>query len=83
MARIRTIKPEFFKLLSTEQFEKVTERIKRLETILLNCGHTEGLENQEKMTLSQFLNVQVQNACTFGWMASEIIYDRETDPDSS
>ena len=49
------IKPEFYKLLSTEQFEKVTERIKRLETILLNCGHTEDLENQQKMTLSQYL----------------------------
>src|ERR1035437_4190466 len=33
------IKPEFKKLLNTEQFEKVTERIKRLETLLLNCGH--------------------------------------------
>lgn len=78
-----SIKPEFFKLLTTEQFEKVTERIKRLETILLNCGHTEGLENQQKMTLSQFLNIQIQNACTFGWMGTEIIYDRETDPDKN
>lgn len=76
-----SIRPEFFKLLSTEQYEKVVERIKRLETILLNCGHTEGLENQQKMTLSQFLNLQVQNACTFGWMGTEIVYDRETDPD--
>src|SRR5665213_175009 len=70
-----SIKPEFFKLLNTEQYEKVVERIKRLETILLNCGHTEQLENQQKMTLSQFLNIQVQNACTFGWMGTEIIYD--------
>jgi hypothetical protein len=77
------IKPEFFKLLSTEQFAKVTERIKRLETILLNCGHTEGLENQQKMTLSQFLGTQVQNALTFGWMGTEIIYDRKTEPDSN
>lgn len=75
------IKPEFYKLLNTEQFEKITERIKRLETILLNCGHTEGLENQEKMTLSQFLSIQVQNACTFGWIGSEIIYDRKGEPD--
>ncbi|HEY5236379.1 MAG TPA: phage portal protein [Rhabdochlamydiaceae bacterium] len=78
-----SIKPEFFKLLNSEQFEKVTERIKRLETILLNCGHTEGLENQQKLTLSQFLSVQVQNACTFGWMGSEIIYDRKGQPDKN
>ena len=76
-----SIKPEFFKLLNTEQLEKITERIKRLETILLNCGHTEGLENQKKTTLSQFLNISVQNACTFGWMTTEIIYDRECEPD--
>lgn len=77
------IRPEFLKLLTSEQFDKVTERIKRLETLLLNCGHTEGLENQQKMTLSQFLGTQVQNACTFGWMGTEIIYDREGEPDDN
>lgn len=77
------IKPEFFKLLNTEQYEKVVERIKRLETIILNCGHTEELENQQKMTLSQFLGLQIQNALTFGWMGTEVIYDRETDPDKN
>ena len=77
------IKPEFYKLLNTEQFEKVTERIKRLETILLNCGHTEGLENQQKMTLGQYLALSVENALTFGWMGTEVIYDRESDPDDN
>ncbi len=76
-----SIRPEFYKLLNTEQFAKVTERIKRLETLLLNCGHTEGLENQNKTTLSQFLGIQVQNACTFGWMGTEVIYDRQASPD--
>ncbi len=76
-----SIRPEFLKLFTTEQYEKVVERIKRLETILLNCGHTEGLENQQKVTLSQFLNIQAQNALTFGWMGTEVIYDRETQPD--
>jgi hypothetical protein len=75
------IRPEFYKILNTEQFEKVVERIKRLETILLNCGHTEGLENQQKYTLKQFLSIQVENALTFGWMGTEVIYDRETEPD--
>jgi hypothetical protein len=75
------IKPEFLKLLTTEQYDKVVERIKRLETLLLNCGHTEQLENQEKVTLNQYLDIQVQNACTFGWIGTEIIYDRSSDPD--
>ena len=78
-----SIRPDFFKILNTQQYEKVVERIKRLETILLNCGHTEGLENQQKMTLSQYLSISVQNALTFGWMGTEIIYDRETDPDQN
>lgn len=75
------IKPEFLKLLSTEQFEKVVERIKRLETILLNCGHTEGLENHQKLDLNQFLSTQIENALTFGWMGTEVIYDRKGEPD--
>ena len=45
------IKPEFLKILTPDQYEKVAERIKRLEKILLNCGHTEGLEHQDQMTL--------------------------------
>lgn len=77
------IKPEFYKLLNTEQFQKITERIKRLETILLNCGHTEGLENQQKMTLAQYLSTSVENALTFGWMGTEMIYDRESEPDEA
>ncbi len=76
-----SIRPEFLKLLNTEQYEKVVERIKRLETILLNCGHTEGLESQQQLTLSQFLSVQIQNACTFGWMGTEVIYDLKSAPD--
>ena len=39
------------------------------------------LENQQKMTLSQYLTISIQNALTFGWMGTEIVYDRETDPD--
>ena len=77
-----SINPEIYKVLSTDQFEKVMERIKRLETILLNCGHTEGLENQQKMTMAQFLGVQIENALTFGWMTTEVIYDRSGNPDA-
>ena len=39
------IKPDFIKILSTEQYEKVIARMKRFEQIILNCGHTEGVEN--------------------------------------
>lgn len=46
------IKPEFEKILTPEQYEKVMERMKKFEQLLLNCGHTEGLEQQDRTTLS-------------------------------
>lgn len=76
-----SIKPEFYKILTPEQFEKVTERMKRFEQIMLNCGHTEGLEQHDKTTLSDFLDVQARNGLTFGRFSTEIIYDREASPD--
>lgn len=71
-----TIKPEFFKVLTPEQHEKVVERMKQVEKILLNCGHTEGLEQHEQMTLADWMDQQVRNGLTFGRFADEIIYDR-------
>ncbi len=76
------IKPEFLKLLTPEQYEKVVIRMKRLEQILLNCGHTEGLEHQELMTLGEYLSTQTINGLSFGAHGTEIIYDRSKDPDS-
>ena len=72
-----SLKKEFEKLLSPEQYEKVVQRMKKFEQILLNCGHTEGLEQQDKTTLASWLDIQVRNGLTFGRFATEIIYDRE------
>lgn len=76
-----SIKKEFEKVLTPEQYEKVTQRMKQFEQLLLNCGHTVGLEEQDKTTLADFLDVQVRNGLTFGRFATEIIYDREGQPD--
>jgi hypothetical protein len=77
-----SIKKEFEKILTPEQYEKVIDRLKRFEALLLNCGHTEGLEEQEKLTLADFLDIQTRNGLTFGRFATEIIYDRSADPDA-
>lgn len=77
------IKPEFLKILTPEQFTKVAEKIKRLEKILLNCGHDEGLENQDRMTLADYLSIQTINGLSFASHATEIIYDRSVKPDSN
>jgi hypothetical protein len=76
------IKPDFFKILTPEQYEKVVARMKRFEQILLNCGHTEGVENQDRITLADFMSIQSQNGLTFGRFATEVIYDREGLPDA-
>ena len=75
------IKPEFYKILTPEQFDKVKERMKRFEKILLQCGHTDQLENQEKVTLGEFMDIQARNGLTFGRFATEVIYDRSVPPD--
>jgi hypothetical protein len=75
------IKPEFYKILTPEQFDKVKERMKRFEKILLQCGHTDQLENQEKVTLGEYMDIQARNGLTFGRFATEVIYDRSVPPD--
>lgn len=75
------IKKEFYEILSPEQYEMVMERVKKLEKILINCGHTAGLESQDKMVLSHFLDIQIQNGLNFGRFATEIVYDRSVEAD--
>jgi hypothetical protein len=75
------IKPEFYEILNPEQYAKVMDRIKKFELILLNCGHTEGLELQEKVTLAEFLDIQARNGLSFGRFATEMIYDLSGDRD--
>ncbi len=76
------IKPDFFKILTPEQYEKVTARMKRFEQLLLNCGHTEGVETQDRITLAEFMDIQSRNGLTFGRFATEVIYDRDAPTDS-
>ena len=71
------IKDDFQKILTPEQYEKVVARMKRFEQLLLNCGHTEGLEHQDRKTLAEFLDVQSRNGLTFGRFATEVIYDKD------
>ena len=77
------IRPEFFKILDAEQHETVVARIKRFEKILLNCGHTAGLEAQDRQSLSDFIDIQTRNGLTFGRMATEIIYDLDAETDEN
>lgn len=69
------IRPEFMDHISTEQMMKIKDRISRFEKILINCGHTEGLKDSEKLSLSEFFDQQARNALTFGWFATDVMYE--------
>lgn len=75
------IRPDFLKVLNPEQLQKVKERMKKFEQILLHCGHTDGLENQEKTTLAEYFDISAKNGLSFGRFATEVIYDRDGQPD--
>jgi hypothetical protein len=77
------IRPEFLKVLNAEQHTVIVSRIKRFEKILLNCGHTAGLEPQDMCSLADYFDVQTRNGLSFGRMATEVIYDRESAPDEN
>jgi hypothetical protein len=77
------IKPEFYQILDPEQYAKIITRMKRFEQILLNCGHTDGLELQEKITLAEFMDIQARNGLSFGRFSTEVIYDLSGDADEN
>ena len=68
------VKEEFKKVIEPEQMIKIQERIDRALKIILNCGFTEDLEEKEKMTLPEFMDVQTRNGLAFGRIATELIY---------
>jgi len=69
-----TLKEEFQKVIEPEQMVKIQERIDRTLKVLVNCGFNEGLEEKEKMTLPEFLDMQTRNGLAFGTFATEVIY---------
>lgn len=71
------LKPEFEKYVKPEQMAKIRERIERATKLFLTCGSTEDVREDEKMSLSEFLDMQARNGLTFGKHATEIIYDSE------
>lgn len=60
--------------IEPEQMVLVQERISNLLKLLVNCGYSDGLQEQEKMTLPEFLEIQVKNGLSFGRFATEVIY---------
>ena len=69
------IKPEYKDHIKPEEMVKIQERIDHTMKVLVNCGHTDGLDETEKMSLSDYFYLQTQNGLSFGWHTTEVIYD--------
>jgi intein/homing endonuclease len=70
-----SIKPEFEEHIRPDQMVKIRDRIEKFKKIIINCGHTDGLPEDEKMTLSEFLYLQTLDGLSLGRFATEIVYE--------
>jgi hypothetical protein len=71
------VKPEFKECIEPEQMAKIQERMDLTTNLILSCGHTDGMKDDEKMTLSEFLNSQGKNGLSFGRFSTEFIYNNQ------
>lgn len=77
------IKPEFEPHIKPNQMIKIKERIEKFKKILVSCGHTEGLKENEKMPLSEFLFLQTYDGISLGRFATEVIYENGDNGDGN
>lgn len=71
------IKQEFDEIITPEQRIKIQERISKALDTLINCGSNEGVSNEDRMLLSEYLYIQGQNGLSFGRFTTEVIYDED------
>lgn len=71
------IKPEFKEHIEPEQMVIIQERMDAVSKLMINCGSNEGLKDSQKMTLSQFFDVQSRNSLSFAYFATEVIRDED------
>lgn len=75
------IKAELKDYIEPEQMVQVQQRISEFTKLLVNCGSTEGLKEEEKMTLSEYLDLSVRNGLAFGRFATEVVYSDSDNED--
>jgi hypothetical protein len=72
------VKTELKDFIEPEQMVKIQERIDNTMNIVLNCGHIEGMKEDNKMTFGDFLKLQTMNGLSFGRFGTEIIFNQQT-----
>lgn len=69
--------------ISPEHKGKIDERIERFLKILVNCGFTDGIDYDDRLTLPDFFDLQSRNGLSFGQFATEIVYTEPSTPDET
>ncbi len=68
-----TVKKEFKDFIEPEQMNQIQDRINIFTKKLLDCGNSKGLKEKDKLSLSEFLDIQIRNGLSFGWFFTEIV----------
>ena len=68
------IKPEFKDKVPIDKMALIKQKIERAKKLFLNCGHTKGLEEGEKLTLPDWFKMSVRDGLSFGRFATEIVW---------
>lgn len=71
------VDPVFTETLNQEQKKRLQDRINRASDMMLTCGNTTGVDEENKQSFSEFLFMSVRNALTVGRTATEIVYSAD------
>ena len=71
------IKKQFQDSIEPEDLIKIKERMEAFTKKLLDCGSTDGVPERERMSLSEFFDIQTRNGVSFGWFGTELIWSDE------
>jgi hypothetical protein len=64
--------------LSEEDRKDLTERIKKATKTIFTCGSTKNIDEEERMTLPEFLYLSARNGILFGRFATEILFNKDS-----
>jgi hypothetical protein len=69
------IKKQFKDSIEPEELQKIKERMDSFTKTLMDCGKTSGVPQKDRMSFSEFLDLQTRNAVSFGWFGTELIWE--------
>ena len=72
------IKEEYKEIFTDQELIKIEARMSKIKRMLVTCGtEPEDMQDEEKMSLSDYLFVQTKNGLSFGRHGTDITYDED------